>query len=71
MRQAIEKLNIEHKKSETADHLTVSIGTSTEIPTNKMEIDTFISEAEEALVKAKNKGKNQTIQYDDIIENDS
>jgi diguanylate cyclase (GGDEF)-like protein len=71
MRLAIENLNIEHKKSETADHLTISIGTSTEIPTNKKEIDTFISEAEEALLKAKDKGKNKTIQYSNLKENDS
>lgn len=71
MKSSIEKLKIEHKKSEVADHITVSIGTSTEIPTNIMEIDAFINEAEEALLKAKNIGKNRIIQHNDLNKNDS
>ena len=71
MKSSIEKLKIEHKKSEVANHITVSIGTSTEIPTNIMEIDAFINEAEEALLKAKNIGKNRIIQHNDLNKNDS
>jgi|GEM_PF-3105898 diguanylate cyclase (GGDEF)-like protein len=61
IRKAVEDLKIEHKYSDVSPYLTISIGLSCLIQSEnnkKIEIDTIINEADKALYKVKNSGKN-------------
>ncbi len=59
MRSAIEDLKIEHAKSDVASHVTMSIGVSTCIPSEKIDPFNLLKAADENLYKAKHNGRNR------------
>lgn len=64
IRKGIINLKIEHKNSDTADYVTVSLGVSSiKIKTKITQhlIKAFIEKADQALYQAKEKGRNQTV----------
>jgi diguanylate cyclase (GGDEF)-like protein len=64
IRKGIMNLELEHKNSVTADYVTVSLGVSsicTEKEIDQQLINSFIDQADQALYKAKDNGKNQTV----------
>ena len=61
MRQAIEDCNLAHNHSEVADRVSISLGVSVMIPTQENSTENIIKEADDALYKAKESGRNQVI----------
>ena len=61
IRVAIEDLQILHKASDVSDHITVSLGVATQIPTRHTKPHGLINLADEAMYEAKRKGRNQVI----------
>lgn len=59
IRQNIEKLMIEHKNSGVSNHVTVSIGLATIVPTDDDTIEEFIELADTNLYRAKSSGRNR------------
>jgi len=61
IRRAIASLNIEHSKSSTAPHLTVSIGVATSRPTLQDDPTLLFETADGLLYKAKEQGRNRVV----------
>lgn len=59
----IEALKIEHQYSFAAEYVTLTIGVATVVPEIGMKRDTAIRMADDALYKAKEKGRNQAAHY--------
>ena len=59
MRTAIEDLGIEHAKSDVAPHVTMSIGVSTCIPSEKIDPFELLKAADQNLYEAKNTGRSR------------
>lgn len=59
IRQAVEGLAMEHKKSSIAPWVTLSLGVATIIPTDAGTPDLLIKRADEALYAAKSSGRNR------------
>lgn len=59
MRQAVENLNIEHKKSTAAKCVTVSIGVAVMYPGGDNHLNEIVSASDEALYAAKASGRNR------------
>lgn len=59
IQKMIEKENIEHTASQTADHLTLSIGIATMVPSIADKRDSLLHEADLALYAAKERGRNR------------
>ncbi|MEZ4526896.1 MAG: PleD family two-component system response regulator [Desulfobacterales bacterium] len=59
MRRKIESLDIPHRLSRTAGHVTVSIGTATIIPAPGTDLSALINCSDCALYEAKHSGRNQ------------
>ncbi|MDD5772649.1 MAG: sensor domain-containing diguanylate cyclase [bacterium] len=62
-RSAIEKLQIPHKCSKVSKNVTVSVGIKTSYQEQKLSPRKIILEADKALYKAKELGRNRTIQH--------
>ena len=60
-RRSIEMLLIPHTRSSTGDYVTVSFGVSTLIPGDDTSTDALIANADEALYKAKESGRNKVV----------
>ena len=60
-RSAIEMLRIPHACSSTSDYVTVSFGVSTLIPDDATSPEALIANADEALYKAKESGRNKVV----------
>ncbi|MBT3203375.1 MAG: diguanylate cyclase [Gammaproteobacteria bacterium] len=58
-RKNIEQLKIPHKDSKVSEFVTISIGVNTIIPDNKSDITNFIENADLALYRAKETGRNK------------
>lgn len=61
--EAVKKLNIAHKSSDIAPHVTVSIGIAVRTPHTDVQIEQLIQEADEALYASKQNGRNQFTVY--------
>lgn len=59
VRQSIEGLEILHRASSVADHLTASVGVAALIPTSEMRSAQLIARADEAVYAAKAAGRNR------------
>lgn len=64
MRQNIWELAIEHKSSEVADRVSISIGVYTILQTQGKTLNESIGFADKALYQAKDSGRNQVIHYE-------
>jgi len=60
-RRNVEKLSLHHEFSEFSDIVTVSLGVSSVIPNNNIEINHLIRQADNALYEAKASGRNKII----------
>ena len=66
---AVDALNIEHRKSKTAKHVTVSVGVSTcGFSDDDMTIADLIRQADEAVYKAKSDGRHRIREYHLIVD---
>jgi len=63
LRDAVESLNLAHPASSVADHVTVSIGYTTEVVKNEARTSDLIDEADQALYRAKDTGRNKIEMY--------
>lgn len=61
----IERLELPHETSMTSGFVTVSIGVVSTIPNKDSDLLDFIAQADTALYKAKNAGRNRVAVYDD------
>ena len=59
LRTGIDSMNLPHAHSSTADHVTISLGVSTVVPTNDGKPEMLIEKADGALYKSKESGRNQ------------
>ena len=64
IRLAVEDLQILHKSSGVSDHITVSLGVATLIPTRHNKPHSLINLADQAMYEAKRIGRNQVIVAD-------
>ncbi len=62
-RRNVEKLSLTHKFSKVSDIVTVTLGASSVIPNNDIEINQLIRQADNALYEAKANGKNQIVGF--------
>ena len=62
-RQKVENLRITHDYSNVNENVTISMGCSSVVPSSKISIYEFIRQADNALYKAKNMGRNQIIGF--------
>lgn len=65
-REHILELNIPHRYSKIADHITVSVGFATLIPSEESNPDKLFQMADQALYQAKSSGRNQSRAYSEI-----
>ena len=65
--QAVQNLNIRHEGSETANHVTVSIGLASAVPDDRLHPASLIAEADRALYKAKEEGRNRVVSAEDLV----
>ncbi len=64
IRQAIERLQVPHRKSLISPHVTISLGATGIVPSPKVEPKRVIHTADRALYTAKQKGRNQVCWLD-------
>lgn len=61
VRQAVESLKMEHRKSSAGDHVTVSLGVATFLPDRADSHKELFARADQCLYRAKEKGRNQVV----------
>ena len=61
----INELYLPHEYSYIATHITLSLGVATIIPNHSYSIKEFINRADKALYKAKKRGRNTVVSYDE------
>jgi diguanylate cyclase (GGDEF)-like protein len=59
MRKDVEEINILHEDSSVANHLTISLGTATAVPSTDSVSGSLMKNADKALYEAKKSGRNQ------------
>lgn len=65
IRNDINELSLPHGYSYIAPHITLSLGVATIIPSQSYSIKEFINRADKALYKAKKRGRNIVVSYDE------
>ncbi|TAE56253.1 MAG: diguanylate cyclase [Nostocales cyanobacterium] len=60
---AIKNLAIPHQRSEVSDIVTISLGVSSMIPVLELSPATLVEQADQALYKAKQQGRNQSVVF--------
>ena len=58
IKNEVESLNIPHVKSKVTNHVTISMGTATTVPSLQFTTNTLINAADKALYTAKKDGRN-------------
>ena len=66
LREAIEKLQIPHSQSGVSDHITMSFGVASVVPSPELHHEQLISKADQALYQAKKQGRNQVINFESL-----
>ena len=61
LRQVISSLHIAHEHSPCADHVTISLGVTSCVPSLKSNVADLVSEADQALYRAKRAGRNRSV----------
>ncbi|MEY1557604.1 putative bifunctional diguanylate cyclase/phosphodiesterase [Yoonia sp. R2331] len=61
LHDSVRSEQIPHQRAAHANHLTVSIGLSWEVPDDTTTLEALLSDADEALYEAKRRGRNQTV----------
>jgi len=61
VRNKIQQLEILHEHSTVEKHVTLSLGVASIVPTHEGLPESLLEKADEALYKAKEKGRNQTL----------
>jgi diguanylate cyclase (GGDEF)-like protein len=64
IRETVNQLQIIHAFSSVSDHITVSLGVATTIPSSKQVPADLVRSADNRLYKAKNNGRNQVVSTD-------
>ena len=67
IRRQIELLHIRHSFSEIADHITISLGVACVVPTPKTDSSQLLAQADAALYKAKEQGRNRVIYHSESV----
>ncbi len=67
---AVTELAIAHQASQIADHVTVSIGIATQITQSGKSVKNLITQADVALYQAKDQGRNQSVNFASLSEED-
>jgi phosphoserine phosphatase RsbU/P len=62
--QAIATLDISHADSAVGSQITISLGISTLIPSQKLTSTVLIQQADQALYQAKQQGRNRSVVFD-------
>lgn len=70
IRQDIESRDLMHEYSSVTNHVTLSLGVHSLVPTALTEIDEFLAKADAALYRAKRSGRNQVVVYQKGMEED-
>ena len=60
-RMRVEALQLPHAASQVSDHVTISMGVTSVIPSEALDISTLVDTADMGLYEAKRKGRNQTV----------
>ena len=63
IRDTLAQQPIAHAASEVADHVTVSIGIASAVPSMSESVETLVEHADKALYRAKSAGRNRSEMY--------
>lgn len=65
--QKVQELKMPHEVSECSDHVSVSAGIATAIPSPDMSREDLLAAADRALYHAKHQGRNRWVSVDDVL----
>lgn len=71
LRMAVETMQLTHPNSKISKYVTVSLGVATLVPNDGTEYDELLSNADQALYMAKQRGRNRVVKFEDTQDDDS